>query len=164
WVKRERARQPDALTLSAAELMRVSRELRWIQAHQLEQLAHARPSLGARSGLVDDERLFDDVADAHTRVERRIGILKDDLHVLARLAHAGAREGEHVLSFEAHFAGRGLDQPEDAAPGGRLAAARLADETERFPLVDAEAHAIDRANDRRLLEETLAARELLDQI
>ena len=59
-----------------------------------------------------------------------------------------AREREHVFAAEPHLARRRLDQPQDAAAGRRLAAARLADQPERLALLDREAHVVDR-RDRR---------------
>jgi hypothetical protein len=41
---------------------------------------------------VDDQRLLDDLSCAHPRVERRVRILKDDLHVAARLAQPPPRK------------------------------------------------------------------------
>src|SRR5437762_2145076 len=80
--------QYDALALPSAELGRVARELRGIQADQVEELRDTRAPLRSRSDLVDDQRLFDDRADAHARVERRVGILENDLHVATRVSHA----------------------------------------------------------------------------
>jgi hypothetical protein len=71
--------------------VRVAFEVRRFQADQLEQLAHTGAPFVAGAEFVNDERLLDDVADPHARVERRVGILEDDLHVAARAAHALAR-------------------------------------------------------------------------
>ena len=60
-VERERARQPDALPLAAAELVRVPLEMRRVEADQPEELRHARLALRARAEPVDDERLLDDL-------------------------------------------------------------------------------------------------------
>ena len=102
-IQRERAGQADALALSAAELVRIPRELRPVEPDQLEQLRDARTSLRLAPDAVDDQRLFDDVADPHPRIERRVRILKDDLHVAARLAHARPGERQDVLALEPDF-------------------------------------------------------------
>jgi hypothetical protein len=104
-VQRERACQADPLTLAAAELVWIPIEMRCAQADEAEQLRDARLSLDACAQLVDDERLPDDFARPHPRVERRIGILKDDLHVTPCLAQAPLREVEHVLTAKSHGAG-----------------------------------------------------------
>ena len=49
---------------------------------------------------VDDQRLLDDVLHAHARVERRVRILEDDLHVAPRRAQPLLREREDVFVRE----------------------------------------------------------------
>src|SRR5205814_10476150 len=68
-VQRERARQTDALVLPAAELVRIAAQAIRIQADQLEQLADASQALRLRAQLVEDERLFDGLTDAHPRIK-----------------------------------------------------------------------------------------------
>ena len=48
-VERERARQPDALALAAAELVRVAIEVRRIEADQVEQIRDAIAALRLRA-------------------------------------------------------------------------------------------------------------------
>ena len=53
----------------------------------------ARVALLARGGeVMDPQCLSDDRPDGHARVERRIRILEDELHVLAQSAHFAARQ------------------------------------------------------------------------
>jgi hypothetical protein len=52
------------------------------------------PALG---DAVDLDRLADDVADRHARVEAADRVLEDDLHVPAELAELFAAVGEEVL-------------------------------------------------------------------
>ena len=54
---------------------------------------------------------------------------------------------EHVLAAKRHLAGGRLDQPQHAAAGRALAAARFADQREGLALVDGEADVVDRAHD-----------------
>ena len=119
---------PDSLPLAAAELVGIPRELRRIEPDQLEQVRDARAALRACADAVDYQRLLDDRTDAHPRVQRRVGVLEDDLHIAPRLAHARAREGEDILSLEPDLPGRRLDESQDAPSGRCLPAARLADE------------------------------------
>jgi hypothetical protein len=51
---------------------------------------------------VNLQRLLDDGADLHPGVERREGVLEDDLHVAPGLAHPLAIEGQDVLPVELH--------------------------------------------------------------
>ena len=53
-----------------------------------EQRGDANRSFALRSQLVDDERFIDDIAGLHARIERRVGILEDHLHVAAGRPHA----------------------------------------------------------------------------
>ena len=46
---------------------------------------------------VDEERLADDVARRHPRVEGRERVLKDDLHLAAIGPHIGLAEPGHVM-------------------------------------------------------------------
>jgi hypothetical protein len=84
--------------------VRVARELGRVEADEIEELGDARAPLRARARLVDDERLLDDGADAHPRVERRVRVLKHDLHVAPRLPQPLARKAEDVFLAEAHRA------------------------------------------------------------
>ena len=52
---------------------------------------------------MDDERLLDDVARPHARIERRVRILKHHLHVAPGRAHPRAIEREHVLAAKPHL-------------------------------------------------------------
>jgi hypothetical protein len=74
--------------------VRVAAHVVGVRPTRLEQLDDARLVLGASlRQLVDRQRLADDRADRHARVERRVGILEDDLHVArqgAQLVLAGA--------------------------------------------------------------------------
>ena len=74
------------------------------------------------------------------------------------------REPQHVLAAEEHLAGRRLDQPQDAASGRALAAARLADEPEHLAFLDREADVVDGPDDRRRAPESLLADEVLDEV
>jgi hypothetical protein len=83
---------------------------------------------------MDYQLLFDRVAHLHSRVKRSEGILKDDLHLLSQgpqLRWVGSQDIDRFrlagvqLAAEEHLTRRWLDQPDHAAGGRRLAAARL---------------------------------------
>src|SRR5262245_10215614 len=113
---------------------------------------------------MDDERFLDDLARAHPRVQRRIRILKHDLHVTPGLAHPLARKGEYVVVTKPDVAAGRLDQSEDAAAGRGLAAAGFADQSECLPLLNAEAHIVDRTYRRAVTEETAATDKVFDEV
>ena len=100
-------------------------------------------AVAARADAVHRERLGDDVADGHARVERRVRVLEDDLHLAPHLPHLLAAERRQLPPVEPDRAAGRLEQAEDAVPGGGLARAGLADEPERLALPDLEADAVD---------------------
>src|SRR5262249_36477966 len=82
---REGARIPDPLPLPAGELMRVSPNVFGTQPHGFEKLADPVLELPpALRQTMNYERLADDGADCHAWIERRVRVLKDDLHLSAQ--------------------------------------------------------------------------------
>src|SRR5438046_429353 len=123
---RQGARDADALTLATVELVRVAvREVR-IETDDLQKLLHALGLRAALREVMHLERLADDVADGHARVERRVRILEDHLHPAAHAAHLFAGERGELGAIELHRSRGGLVKLEDRASGRRLAAAGLA--------------------------------------
>src|SRR5439155_840799 len=115
--------------------------------------------------LVGDERLGDDRADAHPRIERRVGVLEDGLHGAPVVAQAPALERLEVLPLEAHEASRRLLEEQHELRRGRLAAAGLAHEAERPARLDGERDVVDRPHDgRRPREEPAAHGEVLGEV
>ena len=73
--------------------------------------------------------LGNDLADGHTRIQRSIGILEDELHLATHvldlmLAHLG-----NIFALEEHLTGGRLGQTHDGAARGGLTATRLANQT-----------------------------------
>ncbi len=91
-----------------------------LQPYRAQELRRPLVAPGAAEASVNDERLGDDRADRHARVERRVGILKDDLHVAPHAAHVRRTEGQHVRAVELHLSRGRLDEAKDAAADGRL--------------------------------------------
>ena len=96
--------------------------------------------------LVDDQRLADDRAHRHARVQRCVRVLEDDLHVARQRTQLVLAQRRDILALEPDLARSRLDQTQDATPGRALAAARFADHAERFTGVDVETHAVDRVH------------------
>ena len=93
-VQRQRAGDADALALAAGELVRDSG--RWSTARSPTSSSsspRAPAALGAVAHAVDQQRLADDVADRHARVERGVGVLEDHLHVPAQRPQRRAGAG-----------------------------------------------------------------------
>ena len=79
---------------------------------------------------------------AEARVEARVRILKDDLHLPPQPSHLAIRQRGQFLPFELDAAFGGFDQPEHAASGGRLAAPAFADQTQHFTGLHRKRHAV----------------------
>ena len=89
-VRGERARDADALLLSAGELVRIAVDEPLAEPDGRHQLANAIALVVPRSEPERLDRLGDDLADSHARIQRRVGILKNHLHVLPRAAQLRA--------------------------------------------------------------------------
>ncbi len=89
---------------------------------------------------MDIQRLADNGADRHARIQAGERILEDDLHVLAIGAHGSGRELGDIAALEEHSARGGLDQAQDGAPDGCFAGAGFADEAYHLARLDGERH------------------------
>ena len=143
-LQRERPGDADALALAAGELVRVAVGEGAVQPDRVHQLHHPRPPLGLAELRVLVERLGDDRADGHARVEARLRVLEDHLHLRPQRPQRAALEPGDVAALELDRAGGRIVEPQDRAAGGGLAAAGLADEPERLALADLEADVVDR--------------------
>src|SRR5215471_11631856 len=162
----EGARDADALPLPARKFVRVTVHMIGVEPHRFEQLDNAAlESLPRAREAVDDERLADNRADRHARIERGVGVLKNDLHVAAERTQFAAGQYGRVLALEPDLAGSRFDKAQDAAAGRGFAAAGLADEPQRLAAADIEAdavdgmHAFDRARQQSALD-----RKMLNQV
>ena len=98
----------------------------------------------------------------HARIERRVRVLEDDLHLAARTGASPRAPSAVIRAVDSDRARRRLDQPQDRLAGGRLAAAGLADEAERLACRDREADAVDRVDlSGQAPEHALPHREVL---
>ncbi len=92
---------------------------------------------------MNGERLGDDFADAHPRIERGEWVLKHHLHLAALRAQLFSAKREKIASLEADFPAIGLDQPQEHARQGGFPAATLADDGKRLATKNGEAHAVN---------------------
>src|SRR6476469_5561351 len=92
------------------------------------------------------QRLSHDLFHAHARVQRSEGVLEDDLHIAAEAPKLTAIGLEYVVAVERNAAGGGLNQPQDHASQCGFAAARLADQPQRFTLSNVERDAVHGAD------------------
>src|SRR5450759_4409172 len=115
-VERQGAGDADTLALPARELVRVALGVLGAEPDGLEQLEDALLALGLGADVVDLERLADDVAHAHARVQRGVRVLEDDLHVAAQPLHLGPRGGHDVDALEADLSALLREEPLHGAP------------------------------------------------
>ena len=165
-LQRERAGDADALALAARELVREALDVLGREPDAVEQLLDAAVELLARGDAVELQRVADDLADALARVQRRVGVLEDHLHLAPQRPQLALAQLGELGAAEAHRPrGRG-EQLEHRARQGRLAATRLADEADRLALLDAERDAVDGAHraDLAVDEDPGLDREVLDEV
>ena len=113
-----------------------------MQADPVDQRAALGLDLILRHAA-DPQRRGQDLGHALARVERRLRILEDHLHLAPdRLQLAASGSGD-VLSAEADRARGRVDQPHQRADQRRLAASGLADDAERLALVQCERDVVD---------------------
>src|SRR5712691_7259862 len=127
----ERPRDRDALTLTAGELVRILRGdlLRRHEPDRVQQLVHALLDLRARNDAVDPQRPLEVMANRLDRVQRREGVLEDDLHVRAVPQDVTPPPDERdVASLEQDRARTRVVEAREQAGDGALAASALADE------------------------------------
>src|SRR5664280_2346013 len=140
---------PDALPLSAGELVGKAVGVARFEPHHHQRMGDEHPPRGVVPQSMDVERLGDRLADRHPWVERGERVLEDDLDVPPDVAHRSGAQAHQLLSVEPDGARRGLDQLQDRPPGGGLAASRLTHEAEGLGPVDVEAdtaHGMDVAH------------------
>ena len=158
WLDGERPRDPDALALTARELVRIAVRVLRQESHVGQQLAHAPGALRAvADDAVNGQRLGDDLPDRHPRIQRAVRILEDHLHLATDRTQRVLVERRQVASLEEDLtAGRPLEL-QDASAGRRLAAPGLADEPEGLAAADLEAHAVDGTDEAASAPEQSAA-------
>ena len=157
----------DALALAAAELMGVAVAVLRLETHHLQQLHHPVAHLVGGNDVMELERVAEDVAHAHARVERRIRVLEHHLDAATELVERGARHLQDLLPLEVHLAAGGVHQPGDEPGGGGLATAALPHQSEGLAFLDGEVDPVHRLEFRALAaeqREERSQREILRQV
>ena len=163
-VQRQRARDADPLPLAAGELVRKPVGVLRAEPDGPQQLLDAQASVLAAVQAVDAQRLGDDLAHGHPRVQRGVGVLEDDLDLAADGTHLLAAVVRDVLAVEDDPTRGRLEQLHDRAAERRLAATRLPDDSERLAPKNREIDAVHRLHlADGVLEEAGLDREVLDE-
>ena len=76
---------------------------------------------------MDLKSFADNCAHAHPGIQRRIGILKDQLHLAPQMAQLRTRKRGQVTAVEEHAASRRLEELENQSSQRRFAGAGFAD-------------------------------------
>src|SRR5687767_15956017 len=110
--------------------MGVAHAVSGIETHAGEQRRDLLLLGAALCDAVDFQRLADDVADRHARVQAAYRVLEDDLHLPAKAAKVIARVAEEIGTAVEDLPARRVDEAEDGAADGCFAATRLADQAQ----------------------------------
>src|SRR5215208_5185253 len=149
-VNADGAGDANALTLAAGELVRVAVDEVGVEADLLEELARAlAPVVEAEVA----QRLLDDAAHGHARVQRRVRVLEDHLDVAPQGPELAVAERGDVAAVEDELAVRRLVEPDDRLGERGLAAAGLAHQAEAFAGEDIEGDVVHRLEVDAGLEE-----------
>ena len=149
-VQGERPGQADALPLTAGKLMRIALDRVPGQSHLAEQLEDAVLLRPLAAEALHGERLCDDRADPHPRVERRVRILEHELQVAALAPEFAAMQAGHVHAAEGDSARVRLLQRHDHLADRGFAAPRLSHQAERRAGGHRERHIRDGLDTRHL--------------
>lgn len=144
----QRACDPDALALSARELVRIARERRRRQTHALDDAPHARIALSRVAYAVHPQHGGENLRDRAARIGRRIRILEHHLHLAAQRPQRALAQRDQVGSIAPDRAARHRRKPHDRARQRGFAAPRLADQPHRLAAGDLERDVVHRAQRR----------------
>ena len=117
------------------------------QTNLVEQVGYPVVFLLFAQMKVNIHSLRDDFSDGHTRVQRSVWVLEDDLNILFKFQQVLALEGGNILAVKNHLAGGRLIELDHGASAGGLAAAGLANQTQRLAAADADrdvVHSLER--------------------
>src|SRR5512137_1418406 len=87
---------------------------------------------------MNDEGFFNEVTDLLSRIERRVGVLVNDLRLFPELFESCLSELPEIPPAEKHFAGCGLFQSQKHTAQGGLSATAFADQPENLAFLDAQ--------------------------
>ena len=129
----QRTRQRDALALAARELVREPCDCGPGEPDQVEQLGHPLPPLGPGADPLDGQRLSQDRAHPHPRVQRRERVLEHELDVAAETVAPAPGPRAEVAAVDSDRSRCRFVETDDKSSQGGLAAAGLPDQAEVWP-------------------------------
>jgi hypothetical protein len=153
----ERARDCDALLQASGKLDRLCAEEAFVEAHRLGELPNALVSGPALQTQELLECAADDAPHGEPAIQRRVGVLEDDLDGPHLICLALADPPREWCAVEFHLrADVRLAQAEEQPREGCLAAPGLADEPECLALAQDDGHILERPYVVALLAKGLA--------
>jgi hypothetical protein len=142
------SRDADALTLPAAELMRISVTVRGLQPDGFQEVSDPLfPRCRIGSQPVDVEGFSQDLSDGEARVQGTEGILEDHLEVASLLAQGAPFEPGEVGAAKSDDPGGDGPQAYHGPSQCRLAATAFTQETHGFAGPECETHVFDGVDD-----------------
>src|ERR1700730_10893097 len=154
--QRQGARDSDALPLPAREFVGKQLGRTVWKPDEVEQMQHSLAYLVSRKRFVCDERLGNDGAHPHARVQRGVGVLEDGLNRFPVVPAASSVQHLQVPPLETNSAAGGLLEPKHELRCCGLPAAGLADNAEGPPALDRKRNPIHRAHDTATAAEKAA--------
>src|SRR5262249_57593880 len=97
---------------AAGESMRIGGSTAGIEAGEPEKLADPLGRARGRYNSVQCQRFRENLPDGHARIERRIGVLEDDLRVAPQGLELALLEGGDVTAVETNASRSRIDQPQ----------------------------------------------------
>src|SRR5690606_4748642 len=149
------------VALSPRELMGIPTPLRRFDTDSREQYADGDLHFAFRDLLVEEQRFGESRGERHTRVQARVGILINELHLCGELEPIRQVTGAGPANFSALQVDLAVGELFDSDQGSserRLSASRFADESASRPGLYAEVHTIHR------LEGSLWHREVHSEV
>src|SRR5512139_849994 len=119
--------------------MGVSRHVIRLETHRTEEISDPIfPFRGFRQ-VVNPDRLTNDLLDAHPWVEGSVRVLKDHLDPGSKKCQFLAGHGGHISSLKLNPASGRIVKPDQASSHGRLSAAGLTHQPQRFSRMEPKA-------------------------
>ena len=118
-LKGKRTSNTNALALTTRELMRVAIDVLGVKTYHIKQATDVINTLFSRwHSPMNKQRLRNKLANGHTRVERCIRILENELHIAAHFLKTSLVKLTYILAIKHNFTAGRLDQAHDATTGG----------------------------------------------
>lgn len=139
WLNSESASNADALALAAAEFMRITSDVRGIEADVGKKLFNASETDGLRvDEMMNIKRFADDIGHGEAGIERADGVLKNHLELAPGLSQSSGVKSGDIEAIKKDLTGSGRDKTDHGTSEGGFSAAAFADQPHGFTGIDSE--------------------------